>query len=137
MATFHLEIVTPEARTYQAKVEGVVVPGVEGELGILAQHVPLMTQILPGELRIQEDGGKELRLAVGEGFLEVRPDRVCILTDMAIEEAHIDEKATEEAIARAEKEMRDESLGHEELATVQASLQHSLAKLRVKRRHHH
>ena len=137
MSTFHLEIVTPEALTYQAEVEGVVVPGVEGELGILPQHVALMTQILPGELRIQQQGGKELRLAVGEGFLEVRPDRVSILTDMAITEADIDEKAAEEAVARAEREMHDQSLGHEELATVQASLQRSLAKLRVKRRHHH
>ena len=56
---------------------------------------------------------------------------------MAIHEADIDEKAVEEAVARAEKEMRDHTLGHEELATVQASLQKSLAKLRVKRRHHH
>ena len=135
MSTLHLEIVTPEALAYQAEVDGVVVPGVEGELGILPQHVPLMTQILPGELRIQQ-GGKELRLAVGEGFLEVRPDRVSILTDMAIEEGDIDEHAAEEAVARAEKEMKDQSLSHEELATVQASLQRSLAKLRVKRRHH-
>lgn len=135
MATLHLEIVTPEALAYQAEVEGVVVPGVEGELGILPQHVSLMTQILPGELRISQ-GGKELRLAVGEGFLEVRPDRVSILTDMAIEEGDIDEHAAEEAVARAEKEMRDQSLSHEELAVVQASLQRSLAKLRVKRRHH-
>ncbi len=136
MATLHLEIVTPEALTYQAEVEGVIVPGVEGELGILPQHVPLITQILPGELRIQQGGGKELRLAVGEGFLEVRPDRVSVLTDMAIKESDIDEKTVEEAIARAEKEMKDQSLSHEELATVQASLHRSLAKLRVKRRHH-
>lgn len=136
MSTFHLEIVTPEALTYQAEVEGVVVPGVEGELGILPHHVPLMTQILPGELRIQH-GGKELRLAVGEGFLEVRPDRVSVLTDMAITEADIDETAAVEAVARAEKEMREQALGGEELATVQASLQRSLVQLRVKRRHHH
>lgn len=137
MATLHLEIVTPEALIYQEEVQGVVVPGAEGELGILPQHVPLMTQILPGELRIQQQGGKELRLAVGEGFLEVRPDRASVLTDMAIHEGDIDEKAAEEAVARAEQEMRDQSLSHEELATVQASLQKSLAKLRVKRRSHH
>ena len=136
MATFHLEIVTPEALIYQADVEEVVVPGVEGELGILPHHVSLMTQILPGELRIRHEG-KEHRLAVGEGFLEVRPDRVSILTDMAIAEADIDEKAAEEAVALAEKEMREQGLAGEELATVQASLQRSLAKLRVKRRHHH
>ncbi|MFZ4116073.1 MAG: ATP synthase F1 subunit epsilon [Chthoniobacterales bacterium] len=134
MATLHLEIVTPEALSYQADVEGVVVPGVEGELGILPQHVPLMTQILPGELRIQQKG-KELRMAVGEGFLEVRPDRVSILTDMALEEANIDEQAAANEVARDEKKIQDNRLSDEELATVQASLQRSLAKLRVKRRH--
>ncbi len=135
MATLHLEIVTPEARIYEADVDQVVIPGVEGELGILPQHIPLMTQLNPGELRIYQNG-KETRLAVGEGFLEVRPDKVSVLTDMALHEAEIDEKTVEEAITRAEQEMKDQSLSHEELATVQASLQKSLAKLRVKRRHH-
>ena len=135
MSILHLEIVTPEARIFEAEVDQVVVPAVEGELGILPQHVPLMTQLQPGELRIYQNG-KETRLAVGEGFLEVRPDKVSVLTDMALHEADIDEKAVEEAIARAEKEMKDQHLSHEELATVQASLQKSLAKLRVKRRHH-
>lgn len=136
MATLHLEIVTPEARIYEADVDQVIVPGVEGELGILPHHVSLMTQLHPGELRLYQNG-KESRFAVGEGFLEVRPDKVSVLTDMAVHEHEIDEKAVEEAIARAEQEMAQEHLGHEELATVQASLQKSLAKLRVKRRHHH
>ncbi|KAB2643548.1 MAG: ATP synthase F1 subunit epsilon [Verrucomicrobia bacterium] len=136
MPTLHLEIVTPEALAYQAEVEGVIVPGVDGELGILPQHVGLMTQIVPGELRIQQ-GGKELRMAVGEGFLEVRPDRVSIMTEMAIDEADIDEHAAEKAVALAEKELKDQTLSHEEVALVQSSLLHSLAKLRVKRRHHH
>lgn len=136
MATLHLEIVTPDARIFEAEVDQVVVPGVDGELGILPQHASLMTQLQPGELRIYQNG-KESRLAVGEGFLEVHPEKVSVLTDMAIHEAEIDEKAVEEAVARAEKEMKDQSLSHEELATVQAALQKSLAKLRVKRRHHH
>lgn len=135
MATLHLEIVTPEARVYEADVDQVVIPGIEGELGILPQHVPLMTQLQPGELRIYQNG-KESRLAIGEGFVEVRPDKVSVLTDMALHEADIDEKAVQEAIARAEDEMKNQKLSHEELATVQASLQKSLAKLRVKRRHH-
>jgi F-type H+-transporting ATPase subunit epsilon len=136
MPTLHLEIVTPEALAYQAEVEGVIVPGVDGELGILPLHVGLMTQIVPGELRIQQ-GGKELRMAVGEGFLEVRPNRVSIMTEMAIDEADIDEHAAEKAVALAEKELKDQTLSHEEVALVQSSLLHSLAKLRVKRRHHH
>ena len=135
MATFHLEIVTPEALIFQAEVKGVIVPGIEGELGILPQHVGLMTQIVPGELRIQLEG-KELRMAVGEGFLEVRPDRVSIMTEMAIDEAEIDEHAAEKAVALAEKELKDQTHSHEEIALVQSSLLRALAKLRVKRRHH-
>jgi F-type H+-transporting ATPase subunit epsilon len=135
MSTLHLEIVTPEARVYEADVNQVVVPGVEGELGILPQHIPLMTQLQPGELRIYQNG-KESRFAVGEGFLEVRPDKVSVLIDMAILESEIDEKAAEEEVLRSEKKIKDDSLSHEELAMVQASLQKSLAKLRVKRRHH-
>ncbi len=128
-----LEIVTPEQKIYSDDVDSVVIPGVEGELGILPQHVPLMTQLLPGELRLLKDG-KELRLAVGEGFVEISSDKVAVLTDMAVQENDIDESATEEAIRRAEEAMRDTKLDDEEYATVKASLQKSLALIRVKRR---
>lgn len=133
MATLKLEIVTPECVAYSDDVDSVVVPGIEGELGILPMHVPLMTRVLPGELRVQKQG-KEIHLAVGEGFLEVTQERVAVLTDMAIKESDIDENAVLAAIQRAEESMRGENLGAEELATVQASLQKSLAQLRVKRR---
>ncbi|TSA37268.1 MAG: F0F1 ATP synthase subunit epsilon [Verrucomicrobiaceae bacterium] len=128
-----LEIVTPEQKIYSDDVDSVVIPGVEGELGILPQHVPLMTQLLPGELRLLKDG-KEMRLAVGEGFVEISSDKVAVLTDMAVQESDIDESATEEAIRRAEEAMRGTKLDDEEYATVKASLQKSLALIRVKRR---
>ncbi len=128
-----LEIVTPEQKIYSDDVDSVVIPGVEGELGILPQHVPLMTQLLPGELRVLKDG-KELRLAVGEGFVEIGADRVAVLTDMAVQENDIDETAAEEAIRRAEEAMRETKMDDEEYATVKASLQKSLALIRVKRR---
>ena len=134
MSMLHLEIVTPEARTFSGEALMVVVPGVEGEIGILPDHMPLMTQILPGELRITTAEG-EVALAVGEGFLEVLPDRVSVMTDMAITEGEIDEKAAEEAVARAQKELRDQALSGEEMAFVQSSLLRSLAQLHVKRRH--
>lgn len=133
MSTINLEIVTPETRAFSGSARMVVVPGVEGELGILPDHMPLMTEIRPGEVRVTTDEG-ELALAVGEGFIEVRPDRVSVLTDMAIEEGEIDEKAAEEAVARAQKEMQEKALSGEELAFVQASLLKSLAQLHVKRR---
>lgn len=133
MSVINLEIVTPETRAFSGSARMVVVPGVEGELGILPDHMPLMTAIRPGEVRVTTEEG-ELALAVGEGFVEVRPDRVSVLTDMAIEEAEIDEKAAEEAVARAQKEMHEKALSGEELAFVQASLLKSLAQLHVKRR---
>ena len=134
MSQLHLEIVTPEARTFSGSARSVVIPGVEGELGILPEHMPLLTQILPGEIRIVTEDGTELNLAVGEGFLEVRPDRVSVLADMAILEEEIDEKAAEEAVARARQKITEGILSGEELATVQSSLLRSLAQLHVKRR---
>ncbi len=136
MATLRLEIVTPESKTYSDDVDSVVIPGAEGELGILPQHAGLMTQLLPGELRITKNG-QESRLAVGEGFVEVTGEKVSVLTDMAVPEHDINESAAEEAIRRAEAAMKDEHLDAEGLAAVQASLQKSLAQLRVKRRRAH
>jgi F-type H+-transporting ATPase subunit epsilon len=134
--TLRLEIVTPEARTYSDDVDLVVIPGVEGELGVFPQHVPFLTELKPGELRVLKNG-QETALAVGEGFVEITADHVSVLTDMAIEESAIDENAVQAAIERAEAAMRDsEKLGSEEMATVQAALQKSLAQLKVKRRRH-
>lgn len=128
-----LEIVTPEQKTYSDDVDSVVIPGVEGELGVLPMHVPLMTQLTPGELRVLK-GGQELRLAVGEGFVEIGADKVAVLTDMAVKESDINESAAEDAVRRAEEAMRNTKMGDEEYATVKASLQKSLALIRVKRR---
>jgi len=133
-ATLKLEIVTPDACVYSADVEMVTLPGVEGEMGIFPQHVPLMTQIIPGEVIARNNGVDEC-LAVGEGFVEVTPNRVAILTDMAIAAQNIDEAKAEEARKRAEArlaEVTDEA----EAATVRAALERSLAQLKVKRRTH-
>jgi F-type H+-transporting ATPase subunit epsilon len=136
MATLRLEIVTPEARTYSDDVDSVVIPGVEGELGILPQHVGLMTQLAPGELRIMKNGHESL-LAVGEGFVEVTGEKVSVLTDMAIPESDIDESAAEAAMRRAEAAMKEEHLGEEGHANAQAAMLKSLAQLKVKRRRTH
>jgi F-type H+-transporting ATPase subunit epsilon len=131
--TLLLEIVTPESKTFSDQVDSVVVPGVDGELGILPQHVGLLTEIEPGELRVTQ-GSKEIRLAVGGGFVEVADDKVSVLTDMAIREDEIDESAAEAAMKRAEEAMKNEKLFGEEHASVKAALQKSLAQLKVKRR---
>jgi F-type H+-transporting ATPase subunit epsilon len=129
----HLEIVTPDQKIYSDDVDSVVIPGVEGELGVLPEHVPLMTQLIPGELRMLK-GGEEVRMAVGEGFVEIGPDKVAVLTDMAVKESEIDEASAEEAVKRAEHAMKEHKMDDEEYATVKASLQKSLAQIRVKRR---
>ena len=131
-----LEIVTPEAKTYSDDVDSVVIPGKDGELGVLPLHAPLMTQLEPGELRVLK-GGQELRLAVGEGFVEITPEMVAVLTDMAVKESDIDESAAEEAVRRAEQAMSGEKLSNEEYAANNAALLRSLALIKVKRRRHH
>jgi len=134
MATLKLEIVTPEAKTYSEDVDMVTLPGVEGELGIYPMHVPLMTQIVAGEVVVRK-GGQDYFLAVGEGFVEITGDKVAIMTDMAIKAADIDETKAEEARRRAEARLA-EKLDDEEAALVSAALMHSLAQLKVKRRQH-
>jgi len=133
MATLKLEVVTPEAVTTSEDVDSVLIPGEEGELGVLPLHMPLLTQLAPGELRYVK-AGEEVRLAVGQGFVEITPTSVSVLTDMAIREADIDESAAEEAVRRAQEAMKNADLVGEELATVEASLLKSLAQLKVKRR---
>jgi F-type H+-transporting ATPase subunit epsilon len=135
MATLKLEIVTPEATAYSEDVEMVTLPGAEGELGVYPNHVPLLTTLHPGELRVLK-GGRETFLAIGEGFVEITGATVSVLTDMALEPAAIDEHAAEAAVARAKAAMK-EDLGSEGIAAVQASLQKALAQLHVKRRRHH
>ena len=133
-ATLKLEIVTPEAKAYSEDVEMVTLPAAEGEMGVFPQHVPLMTQIVSGEIIVRKDG-RDTFLAVGDGFVEVTGDRVAIMTDMAIRAENIDEVKAEEARQRAEARLA-EHLDDEETAVVNASLAHSLAQLKVKRRHH-
>ena len=128
-----LEIVTPEAKTFSDNVDSVVIPGVEGEIGVLPLHAPLMTLLEPGELRVMKNG-EETRLAVGEGFVEVTQEKIAVLTDMAVKESDIDESAAEAAIKRAEEAMRGERMSDEEQATTKAALMRSLALVKVKRR---
>ena|SRR5579859_7555606 len=132
--TLKLEIVTPDAKTYSEDVDMVTLPGVEGEMGIYPMHVPLMTQIVSGEIAVRK-GGRDYFLAVGEGFVEITANRVAVMTDMAIRAENIDEAKAEEARRRAEARLA-EKLDDEQAALVSAALAHSLAQLKVKRRHH-
>ena len=133
-ATLKLEIVTPDAQTYSDDVEMVTLPGTEGEMGVYPNHVPLMTQLAPGEVIVRKDG-HDTFLAVGEGFVEITGDHVAILTDMAVKADNIDETKAEEARRRAESRLAAH-LNDEEAAIVSAALANALAQIHVKRRRH-
>jgi len=128
-----LEIVTPEGTALSEEVEMVTLPGVEGQFGVYPQHVPLLTQMIPGEVIVKQNA-RDHSFAVGEGLIEVTPDHVAILTDMAVAAEHIDEAKVEEARRRAQARLND-NLSDEEVAATNASLARALAQLHVKRRH--
>ena len=130
--TLNLQIVTPEGIAFSDDVELVGLRAAEGQIGIMPQHIHLMTQMLPGEMLVRKEG-KDKFLAVGEGLVEVTGDRVAILTDMAIAVESIDEAKAEEARKRAEARLH-EKISAAELASVNAALARTLAQLRVKRR---
>lgn len=134
-STLKLEIVTPDGTIYSEDVEMVTLPGIEGQMGIYPQHVPLMTQMVPGEISVRK-AAHDYYLAVGEGLIEIAGDHVVVLTDMAIAAEKIDEAKVEEARQRAETRL-SEKLSDEEVASVNASLARSLAQLQVKRRQRH
>lgn len=132
MATLKLEIVTPEAVTWSGQVDMVTLPGIEGELGVYPMHIPLMTQIVPGEICVRKDGRDEW-LAVGDGFVEITADRVSILTDMAVKAENVDEAAVIEARKRAEARLA-EKVSAEEEASLRASLANTAVQLKVRQR---
>ena len=130
--TLKLEIVTPQAVVFSEDAEMVTLPAIEGQMGVYPHHVRLITQIVPGEIIVNQKG-QDRYLAVGEGLVEITGDRVSIVTDMAIRAEHIDEAKVEEARERAAARLR-EKISDEEVATVNASLARSLAQLQVRRR---
>jgi F-type H+-transporting ATPase subunit epsilon len=133
MATLKLEILTPEAKIFEGDVERVLLPGAEGDMEILPQHMALITELKAGELHFQLKGEMQV-LAIGEGFAEITGSSVGVLTDGAVNEKDIDEGAAEAAVKRAEELLKNASLQGEELEATQASLARSLAQIHVKRR---
>jgi F-type H+-transporting ATPase subunit epsilon len=129
-----LEIVTPEARVYSDTVDTVVIPTVDGEVGILPGHIALLAQIEQGELRVTKDGVTQW-LAVSGGFVEVESDRVHVLAENAINEEKIDEHAVEAALRRAEQELAAaKDLDPQQSENLQNLVRYSGVQLAVKRR---
>ncbi len=129
MATFRLDIVTAERMIFSDDVDAVLAWGVEGQLGILPHHAPLMTMLQPGDLIIRK-GKEEEVLAISGGFLEVRPDKVIVLADACERADEIDIARAEEAKRRAQETMKAAPLSAE-AASAEAALRRSLARLKA------
>ncbi|MFC1963299.1 F0F1 ATP synthase subunit epsilon [Chloroflexota bacterium] len=130
MAKIKFEIVTAEKVVYSADVDAVVAPGIEGQLGILPQHAPLMTMLQPGELMVRNDGEEEL-IFISGGFLEVRGDKVIVLADTAERAEEIDVNRAEAAKSRAEERLNERILADADLERARAAMLRSLVRLKV------
>jgi F-type H+-transporting ATPase subunit epsilon len=139
MSSLKLDIVTAERVVYSEDVDIVIAPGVEGQLGILPHHAPLMTILQAGELVARKDG-REDSLVISGGFLEVRPDRVIVLADSAERAEEIDVARAEAARKRAEERLRDRKVVGLDETRAEAALRRAVARLSVadkmKRRRH-
>jgi len=130
MSSLKIDIVTAERIVYSAEVDAVIAPGVEGQLGILPHHAPLMTILQAGELVVRK-GGQEEIMAISGGFLEVRPDHVIVLADQAERAEEIDIARAEEARKRAEKRLADRHAEGLDTARAETALRRALVRLSV------
>ena len=129
-----LEIVTPEAKVYSDTIDSVVIPTVEGEIGVLPGHIPLLTQVEHGELRVTKGTTTQL-LVVSGGFAQIDGDRVRVLAENAINEEKIDEHAVEAALKRAEEQLREaKDMDPQQYEQLQSMVRYSGVQLAVKRR---
>src|SRR6187549_3718256 len=129
-----LEIVTPERELFSDQVDAVVCPGIDGELGILPHHAPLLTTLGFGELRIRRGGDEEF-FAIAGGFLQVRPDKVVVMAETADMASEIDVEKALEARREAEQALSEGFEEPADLARARASLQRALLRIRVAERH--
>jgi F-type H+-transporting ATPase subunit epsilon len=130
-----LEIVTPERLVYSDMVDAVVVPGSQGELGVLPHHAPLVSTLGVGELRFRKSGIEESFAIVG-GFLQVRPDKVVVMAETADLAGEIDLAKAEEARREAERALESGYVEGADLAAARAALQQALLRIRVAERRH-
>jgi len=132
--TIHVDVVSAEEQIYSGEAEFVVLPGIEGELGVYPRHTPLFTQIRPGAVRIKvPDKAQEEFVFVQGGFLEVQPNKVTVLADTAIRAHDLDEAKALEAKTRAEEAMANQD-SVENLAAAQAELSSALAQIEAIRK---
>ena len=130
-----LEIVTPERQVFSEEVDSVVCPGVEGELGVLPHHAPLVSTLGIGELRIRK-GGVEESFAIVGGFLQVLPDKVVVMAETADMSSEIDLDKAQQARAEAERALQEGYHEGADLSAARAALQQALLRIRVAERRH-
>ena len=132
MSSIKLDVVTAERVVFSDEVDVIVAPGIEGQLGILSHHTPLMTMLKPGELLVRKDE-QEFSLVITGGFLEVRPSRVIVLADAAERVEEIDVARAEEARRRAQERLK-ERIPEVDAIRAQAALLRALARIEVVQR---
>ncbi len=136
MAGIHCEIITAERIVFKGDVDMVVAPGIDGQLGILPHHAPLMTALSIGELVLHIAGQEDTVMAIGGGFMEVGPQHVTILADSAERAEEIDEARAEAARGRAEKTMAQARGEQEDFIKAETALRRSMLRLKVAKRKH-
>lgn len=132
--TLHLTITTPERVVLESEVSSVNVPTVDGEIGLLPDHIPLVSLLAPGELRAVTTAGEEQVMAVSGGFIEVRDNAVVILADTAEKAEEIDETRAQAAREKAQKLMQERATDDVGFADAQAAMAKELARLKVVRK---
>jgi F-type H+-transporting ATPase subunit epsilon len=130
MASFHLDIITPERTVYSAEVESLVIMAHDGYLGVRTGHAPMLAQLGIGQIRIKELNGREVRMACSGGFMEVAPDKTVVLADAVERPEEIDVARARAALERARARLRDRQ---EDLDVVRAQLaiQRALNRLKL------
>ena len=134
MSSIHVDVVSAEESIFSGEAKFVALPGESGELGILPGHVPLISRIKPGSVRIELNDGREELVFVAGGILEVQPHKVTVLSDTAIRGADLDEARANEARKQAEEALRN-AKGEVEVAAAQAELAMMAAQLAALRRY--
>src|SRR3989344_3775663 len=129
MSKINLEITTPERVILKDEVDELVLPTPNGEIGILPHHIPVVSLLAPGEIRITK-GGSVTNMAVSGGFIEVQPDKVIVLADTAERAEEIDEQRAEEARQRAQKLLQEKRLDQEQFTALSVKIEKELARLK-------
>jgi F-type H+-transporting ATPase subunit epsilon len=138
MNLINFQLVTPEKTVLNQELVSLTCPTNMGYITILPGHVPLVATLLPGELHAKSEKGEDSYVFVSGGFVQINPQsKVIVLADQAEHHYEIDEQQAEEARAKAEKELAEKKMSGEEYAAVAASLERSLAKINIKRKHAH